>query len=142
LPGKHLQLVYWGQGVPRSRSLDFKQTQPGASGLAVITTPRPACLRGTIDRDRLPNVDSVRLSPTNGTNPSYDRKLESDQQTFRFDDLPAGEYWVSVCTKPVEFTKDGQTFSRIPSLASQKVRLQPGETKDVSFTEPDPDGRR
>ncbi|MGH7139451.1 MAG: carboxypeptidase regulatory-like domain-containing protein [Pirellulales bacterium] len=137
LPGKHLQLVYWGEGVPQGRSFDFAVTTTGGSEVAVIKLPQPARVRVKIQRDRFANAASVRLSAAGGAFHEYELKLAEDQNTFEFVDLPPGEYWVSVGSTPMEFTENGQQFFRISGLASQKIQLQPGETKEVAFTEPD-----
>lgn len=138
LPGKHLQLAYWGKGVPRGRSLAFDETRPGESDTVEIKLPAPARIRGTIKRERFTNAGSIQLSLAGAAFQEYKSNLAEEQSSFDFDDLPPGEYWVSVGSKPVEFTENGAQFFRISPLASQKVQLQAGETKEVSFTEPDP----
>lgn len=139
LPGKHLQLAYWGKGVPRGRSLAFDETRPGASDAVKIELPEAARIRGTIRRDRFAEAGSIRLSLAGASFQEYESKLAEDQSSFEFDDLPPGEYWISVGSKPVEFTENGAQFFRISPLASQKIQMQPGETKEISFNEPDAD---
>ncbi|HQU46141.1 MAG TPA: hypothetical protein PK867_25230, partial [Pirellulales bacterium] len=136
LPEKHLQLAYWGDGVPRGRSFDFGQTRAGESDFVVIKLPRPARIRGTIQRERFADAASIRVSSAGAAFEEYERKLADDQTSFEFDNLPPGEYWVSVASKPIEFTENGVQFFRISPLASQKVQLEPGEAKELSFTAP------
>jgi hypothetical protein len=142
LPGKHLQLAYWGDGVPRGRSLDFVMTRAGEEDTVAVNLPRPARLRGTIKRGAFPKAGSIRLSVIGAAFQEYERKLTDDTMSFEFDDLPPGEYQVSVGSQPVEFTENGVQFFRISSLASQKVELKAGETKEVSFTEPSEESLR
>ena len=47
LPGKYLQLAYWGKGVPQGRSLAFDKTQPGKTDAVTIKLPEPATFRAS-----------------------------------------------------------------------------------------------
>jgi hypothetical protein len=136
-PDKDLQLAYWGDSVPQGRWFDFPKTRAGAADFISIKLPEPGRIRGTLERDQFPDVGSVRLSLASEPFHEYETKLAEGQSAFDFEVLPPGEYWVSVASKPVEFTDDGQQFFRISSLASRKIRLQPGSTEEVVFTEPD-----
>ncbi len=139
LPDKHLQLAYWGEGVPRGRSLDFVKTRAAKTDSVAIRMPQPAAIRGTIRRERFPQADSIRLTFAGAAFQGYEQKLVEGQTSFEFDDLPPGEYWISVGSQPVEFTENGQQFFRISSLALQNIQLQPGEIKEISFAEPSED---
>ncbi len=141
LPGKYLQLAYWGDGVPQGRSLDFDETQPGASDSVTIKLPQPAQIRGTIERSRFAKAGSIQLSLDRGPWHIYEIKLGEDQATFAFDDLPPGDYSVVVFAKPVAFSENGQQMFRLSPLAQLKIQLQAGETKKVSFTEPNVENR-
>ena len=136
LPGKYLQLAYWGDGIPQGRSLAFDVTKPGASEAITIKLPQPAQVRGTIERSRFPQAGSVRIDFVRGAWHIYDIKLKADQTTFAFDDLPPGEYSVVVASKPVAFTENGHEMFRVSPLAQQRFQLEAGETKEVSFTDP------
>ncbi len=136
LSGKHLSLAYWGDGVPQGRFLDFDKTRPGGSESATIKLPNPAQIRGKIERSRFPDAGSVSLILQHDGAPEFKLKLDDEQGSFAFDDLPPGEYLVVVLAEPVEVIRDGSTLYRANPLAQQKIQLKPGETKAVLFREP------
>lgn len=137
-PGKFLQLAYWGDGVSKGRSLAFDETRSGQSDDVVIDVPRPAIVRGTLDRSKFADAGGVRISGDAESFLSFETKLAADQSTFELRDLPPGAYWISVDGKPVRFTENGREMSRISPLASQRLVLKPGDVKEVQFDAPDP----
>ncbi len=138
LPGKFLQLAYWDDGVPKGRSLAFDETRSGQSDNVVIDVPRPAIVRGSVERSKFPDAGRVRISGAAESFLSFETKLAADQSTFELRDLPPGAYWISVDSKPVRFTENGHEMSRISPLASQRLVLKPGDVKEVRFDSPDP----
>jgi protocatechuate 3,4-dioxygenase beta subunit len=137
LPAKYLQLAYWGEGVPRGRSLAFDKTRPAQTDTVTIALPQPAIVRGAIDRSNFPAVGSIQLSRKQEAFDTYEFKVNDDQSTFEFHDLPPGDYSLIVCGIPVRFSKNGQTFFSQSPLAGMQFQLAAGETKEVSFSEPD-----
>ncbi|MAG95047.1 MAG: hypothetical protein CMJ48_15075 [Planctomycetaceae bacterium] len=137
LPGKYLQLAYWGKGVPRGRSLAFDETRPGKMEPAAIKLPEPATIRGTIERSQFPQLGSVQLVRQQGTGASYKITLKDDKTTFAFEDLPPGPYSLFVSAKPVRYSENGNTFFRVSSFARRELSLKPGDTRTVRITEPD-----
>lgn len=137
LPGKYLQLAFWGNGVPKGRSLAFDETRPGKTETVTITLPQPASLRGTVDRTTLTDVGFIQLSKDREAFHDYNIELRDEQTTFEFNDLPPGTYSLAVMGKPVRFTENGQVFSRISPIAHVVVELGAGENKEADLTEPD-----
>ncbi|HET6880896.1 MAG TPA: carboxypeptidase regulatory-like domain-containing protein [Pirellulales bacterium] len=139
LPGKHLRLAYWGDGVPQGLSLDLPQSRAGGADFTAVTLPQPARVIGRIKHERFPNAGSIRLSLLDDISHEYKLHLAERNTRFEFGDLPPGEYQVTVGSKPVEASENGQARYTIKRLASQTIQLQAGETKEVSFNEPDAD---
>ncbi len=139
LPGKYLQLAYWGDGVPRARSLAFGKTRPGKTDTVTIKLPEPASVRGTIRRASFPEAGSIKLLRSSNEEAflEYEIELNADQSTFEFHDLAPGEYSAIVYAKLVRFTENGMTLYRQSPLAAEKFDLKAGETRDLKFTEPD-----
>ncbi|MEM9657887.1 MAG: carboxypeptidase-like regulatory domain-containing protein, partial [Planctomycetota bacterium] len=137
-PDAFLQLAYWGEGVPQARSIAFDRTKSGQAASVTIELPNPAVVRGTIERANFPDAGEIKLARKHAAWHEYKIKLAPDQTSFEFKDLPPGEYSVYVVSKPIEFTRNGNTGYFHSTIASQEIRLEAGETSDVSFTEPDP----
>lgn len=135
--GKYLQLAYWGNGVPQGRSLAFDKTRPGTAEKATIKLPQPATIRGSFDRSKFPEAGSIRLSRNQEAWQSYEIKLNEDQSTFEFRDLPAGYYDLVIAAKPVRFSENGTTFFRISTLSGTRFPLNAGESREVTFVKPD-----
>jgi beta-lactamase regulating signal transducer with metallopeptidase domain/protocatechuate 3,4-dioxygenase beta subunit len=136
-PDKYLQLLFWGDGVPRGRSLAFDETRPGKTDPVTIKLPQPATVRGTIDRTKLADAGSMQLNTDRESFLNFEKELTPDQSTFEFHDLPPGKYSLAVVGKPVRFTENGNTFFRYAPLVRETIELQPGENKEVNFKEPD-----
>lgn len=140
VPGRYVQLAYWGAGVPKGRSLAFDETRSGQSDSVEIDVPKPATVRGSLDRSQFLAIDAVRLY---GPEPFLDfqTKLADGQSTFELRDLPPGEYWISVVGKPERFIENGAEMFRISPVASQRLKLKPGDVQEVRFDKPDPKRR-
>jgi hypothetical protein len=133
VPGRFLQLAYWGDGVPQNRSSAFDRSTPGTMQQVAIRLPAPAIVRGTLDRSKFANAASIILIHQD-QGLQYDAiKLGKDQKTFEFGDLPAGRYTMTVQGKPVSYTNNGAEWWRAPALAHQTFRLEVGENKELSF---------
>ena len=61
LPGKYLQLAYWGDGVPQGKSLAFDETKAGETKNVTIRLPEPAVIRGSFVRENFPDAGRVYL---------------------------------------------------------------------------------
>jgi protocatechuate 3,4-dioxygenase beta subunit len=133
LPDKYWQVAYWGEHVPQGRLLSDDSTRPGRLEKLTIALPRPARIEGMIDRAKYPEAGSVTAelvarSPWN----RFEARLADGQRTFDIGDLPPGEYNVYLQSKPVRSKERAGMFTS-RSVANQRVRLKPGETKAVKF---------
>jgi beta-lactamase regulating signal transducer with metallopeptidase domain len=138
LPGKYLQLVYWGKGVPKQRSLAFDETRAGQSDKLILDVPRPSMVRATVDRSVFPNASSIRISGQADSSLNFSTQLIGDQSTFEFQDLPPGKFWISVDGQLVRRMENGYEMSSRPILASKELVLKAGEAKALHFDTPDP----
>ncbi|WP_010587850.1 M56 family metallopeptidase [Schlesneria paludicola] len=134
--GNYLQLAYWGAGVPKGKSLNFGKSVAGGRDDVTIDLPAPARIEGTIDRSKLADAESIDLYLNTHDFHHYRLKLKPDQKTFAFEDLPAGQYQVTVVSKAESFTENGNTFYRNPQLAVRQVRLKEGQSEQIEFLEP------
>jgi hypothetical protein len=134
-PGRYLQLAYWGKGVPESRSLAFDESRPGESDVVTIKLPAPAVLRGKLDRGQLHDADSIMVMGHDEAFQKFEIKLDKEQSSFEFAELPPGKYSVGVYSKPVPFTENGAQMYRTSPIAGQNVSIKAGETKELEFRE-------
>ena len=132
LPGKYLQLAYWGDHVPQGRTLAFDETRPGVAESITVQLPKAAKITGTIDLSQFPDAGEITATIAGQAFHTYEHKLTADKTAFEFDDLPPGEYSVVVMSKPIRSLED-ERFSSLHPLASQKMNLHAGETKEVRF---------
>lgn len=134
--GKYLQLAYWGNGVPRAKSLAFDKTHPETGQEITIKVPQPAAIRGRLDRQKFPEAGSVQVT-RNRMNFDYLKvDLHADQETFQFETLSPGKYSVTLYSKLVPYTEKGVRLASSSPLSIQEIELQPGQTLDLQFLEP------
>lgn len=133
LPGKYLQLAYWGDGVPQRKSLAFDETKPGEANDVTIRLPEPAVIRGSFIRENFPDAGRVYLG---SSGPNAEIPLKEGQSTFEFADLPPGSYTVGIITERSRM-KDGSTYSA-KTLARTRISLKAGQVETVEFLKPDP----
>lgn len=136
-PGRYLQLAFWGKGVPQGKSLAFDETAAGAADDVTIQLPEPATVRGTIDRAKFPEAEAIAATPTTRDFLRVEVMLKEGQSKFELTDLPAGEYWVTVVERMKRFKENGIEFGSRSNLASRKLSIKSGETREVHFKEPD-----
>jgi len=136
IPGKYLQLAYWGERLHKGRSLAFDETRSGESDSVVINVPRPAVVRGTVDREKFPDAASFRISSINGL--EFKTDLAKDQSRFELTNLPPGIYTVAVDSKRQRFTENGHVMSGSKMLAYKRITLKAGDVKNITFDTPNP----
>lgn len=137
LPNRFIQLAYWGKGAPQARTVLDEKTESGKTKSLTIELPQPAIIKGTIDRTRIPQANSINLMRRDAAFQHFEIELADDQNAFQFDDLPEGDYQISVNAKPKSFIKNGNKMFTRPILASQRVSIHPGDVKFVEFTKTD-----
>lgn len=136
-PGLSLQLAYWGKHVPQGRWLGTGKTATGVTDEMVIRLPKPATIRGTIDRAKFPDAGSVRANLRSASFQDTEFPLKEGQKDFELNNLPPGEYFISVASRPVRFVENGNTFFRISSLAHKRLVVEEGQSYEIEFLEPD-----
>lgn len=139
LPGKHLQLAYWGDNMPHGKSLNFTITAAGKGEDVTIQLPQPAMIRGTINRAGVAGAGLVYLAASSATGGfSTELILADDQTTFEFKDLLPGSYTLGITTKRMRLPVNGRTTYQSKILARRQLKLAPGELVDVDFSQLDP----
>jgi hypothetical protein len=136
MPGRYVQLFYWGDEVPKMRWSTPEKTQPGKDRTITINVPKPAKIHGTIDRTKLADASSISLSKNDDPYLSYGVSLTAKQSTFEFDDLAPGEYSINVYGKQKKVKQGANVFFTTSNVASDSVRINAGETKDVHLNTP------
>ena len=130
----------WRTGVKaylRDGRWHSDRTKAGQSESVTITLPEPAKVRGTIERANFPDAGEIKLVREHAAWHEYKQDLPEGETTFEFHDLPPGEYAVYVATRPVEHIEGGVKFYRQSVVASQRLTVEPGDSREVSFTKPD-----
>ena len=133
-PRMYLQLAYERKGVPAGRSLDFDSATAGKSETVVVKVPRPAIVRGSIDRNIFPDAIAVTIWGNDFFN--VEAKLMEGQSTFEFPDLPSGKYTIRVTGPYEETSAKGNSERQRRTLATKRIELQSGETKEIQLDMP------
>jgi hypothetical protein len=136
LPGKFLQLVYWGPSAPKGRSLALAKTKPGASQSVTIRLPEPAAIHGSFDAEAFPNASRMSLTLQGQAFHHYQLVLADGESDFAFENLPPGKYWLSVVGQPQRHADNPQMFSH-PPIASRLLTVESGKALEVRFTKDD-----
>jgi hypothetical protein len=135
LPGKQLQLAFWGKDVIQGRSLEFDKTAAGATQTVTIQLPKPASVTVTVDLKKFPDAGRIRLSRPQEAWHDYEQEVTKDKARLEFGSLPPGEYSIVVQSKPVRVPGSDGEF-RLEGLAQQRFVLKEGGTKTIHFGEP------
>jgi beta-lactamase regulating signal transducer with metallopeptidase domain/protocatechuate 3,4-dioxygenase beta subunit len=136
LPGMYLQLAYWGPNAPKSRSLAFAKTKPGVAQTVTIDVPKPATISGSFDLKMFPDAGSIDLSRKDVLSLTFRSELATGQTDFRLENLPPGDYWLSIVHQPERDKSHPQMFSLRP-IAARSLTVEPGGRYTVQFTEQD-----
>jgi len=134
LPGKFVQVAYWGDRAPKGRTLQIAKTEPGGSEAILVKLPKPAIVRASFDRADFPATSGARLSHTAiGAFLSYQVDLPKEKTEFSFANLPPGEYWLSLNGPSERHATQPQMFT-IPNLASRKLTIEEGNNYDIHLS--------
>jgi hypothetical protein len=126
-----VELAWWGTGVVPGRRDHLERLTDADKAAIDIVMPRPARIVGTLDRASLPGAVRAEVHSTGFGLPGAELELKPDQREFEIGALAAGECWVSVVGPYERIDSRGGMTAR--PLGSQKVTLQPGETRRVEF---------
>lgn len=132
LPGKYLQIAYWGRHAPKGRFLGIAKTKPGKSQSVAIPLPQPSRVEGSFGIEEFPRAGSIRLDRQNDTFHDYEFPLAEGKHTFVFEDVPPGKYWISVVAQP-ERDKANPQMTVLRPIASRQLTVAPGSTHEVLF---------
>jgi beta-lactamase regulating signal transducer with metallopeptidase domain len=136
LSGMYVQLAYWGPNAPKSRSLGFAKTKPGMGQTVTIDVPEPASVSGSFDPKMFPDSGSISLTPKDDPFRTYRSELAAGQTEFRFENVSAGSYWLSVVRR-IEHNEDQRGLFTLRPIASRSLTVEPGGAYKVQFTEKD-----
>lgn len=136
LPGKFLQLAYWGKRAPKGRTLAIGKTKPGATQTITVQLPEPTTIRGSFDTEAFPNASRISLTHQDQPFHRYEHALAKGQSESEFEDVPPGRYWLSVVGQPERHADNPQMFSLRP-LASRRLTVEPGKLLEVHLTKED-----
>ncbi len=129
--GPEVELAWWGKGIANGRYEHFDRVED-RQGWVDIKLPAPARITGTIDRQSHPKAARVQLVSTNGLLDYSDIELKPDQTEFAYDDLPPGQYTVTLGTALEEIAgRPGALTNKV--LASINVVVAEGQHGKVEF---------
>lgn len=127
-----VELVWWGAGVVPGRSDHLERLDDEGADSLRIVTPAAARILGTWDRRVFPGAALVHVSSPAGLGlPENEQVLKPGQNDFAIGDLPPGTYMVSLHGAYERIGDAGAFTSR--TLASQRVVVEPGDTRRVEF---------
>lgn len=135
LPGKSLQLAYWGGGAPRGRWSAPAPTVAGEGKSAVIKVPQAAVVRGSFDAAEFPQGRGITFELDDSVLVLF-LQLKEGTTEFQFGDLPSGSVRIFL-TGPREPVPDRSGAFKSESLAMRKLVIEAGKTYDVKFTKDD-----
>jgi beta-lactamase regulating signal transducer with metallopeptidase domain len=136
LPGRFLQLAYWGPSAPKGRTLALAKTKPGTSQSVTIRLPEPAAIRGSFDAAAFANASRMSLTLQGQPFHHYELELANGKSDFAFENLPPGKYWLSVVGQPQRHADNPQMLSH-PPIASRLLTIEAGKALEVRFTKDD-----
>ena len=139
LPGRNLQLAYWGTKVPRGRYVGLAKTVSEVAQSTTINTVQPAVVRGTFDRAAFAEADGIQLLNASDRFAIDLATAENSKSEFRFENLPPGRYSIVINSRPKrEPNAEGDAAFRVSRPLAQKIlEVVEGETYDVEFTAED-----
>jgi BlaR1 peptidase M56/Carboxypeptidase regulatory-like domain len=136
LPGRRLQIVYWGDAAPKGRWHTLAKTEPGTGQSTIIRIPEPVRMTLSIDSALFPDAAEVHLDYTDHAILIYREKIAKKQTEVKFENLPPGQCRLSVCA-PYERHKDNPALSSARPLAARQLTIEAGKTYDIKLTAED-----
>lgn len=127
-PGEDLEIAYWGAGVARDRVAKLEQLDEDERADITIKAVAGGVVRGTIDRERYPEVSNVILSAPSGF---FRDDLTPEPHKFEFRDIPAGDYELQVYSP---MWRDDSSLGSLSSNVLKRVPLtvRSGETHELT----------
>ncbi len=136
--GPYLEIAYWGEGVSQGRVENVQRLSDAERRDLTIDAVAPGIVRGTIDRQALPEVSGVQLGgpvrligPQDTIRPVSLWLDVASQDSYEFRDVPPGSYGLIVYGEGRHSDERNSTPSLIQRL---DVEVRPGETTDVDVT--------
>lgn len=129
LPDEHWLLAYWGPGVPQDRVVGTSKTAPGPAPSLTIKVSPSARVIVTIDRAKYPKAWQLGTLLRGSHIETTQIELHSGQTKVEIRDLMPGDYNLHIFARPA--LKDGAVDIEV--IATKRVQLKPGETKEVRF---------
>jgi hypothetical protein len=133
--GPDVEIAYWGNGIAQGRVTDLQKLSDAERRDVTITAATPGIVRGTIDRQALPDVTGVQLGgPARlvGPNESVCSLMFWDdvtgQDRYEYRDVPPGSYGLAVYGQG---RRTGPKSSTAVLIQQLDVEVRSGETTDV-----------
>jgi beta-lactamase regulating signal transducer with metallopeptidase domain len=129
--GPEVELAWWGKGIANGRYEHFERVED-RQGWIDIKLAAPARITGTVDRKAYPKAARLQLVSMNGLLDYSDIELKADQTEFAYDDLPPGQFTVTL----------GTAFEEVPgrpgaltnkNLAFKNFVVEEGRIVKVEF---------
>ena len=126
-PAIAMEIAYWRKGISQARVEHIEKLSVEELGNVAIDAITPGIIRGTIDRQALSDVTSLRLNAAES--PIYFdyqyAELSADRASYEFRDIPPGKYELTVNGETIRNQLGG--FSNT-ILQRHAVEVRTGET--------------
>jgi beta-lactamase regulating signal transducer with metallopeptidase domain len=127
-PAAAMQIAYWGDGVSQGRLQELEKLPAGERERIKIVAVTPATVRGTIDRNALPEATAVSLGSSRFDQDlaSHEAHLSADDTTYEIRNVPPGKYELQVYGQRIRSQRtDGFTYDVVQR---HKIELKAGQT--------------
>jgi hypothetical protein len=127
-PAAAMQIVYWGEGISQDRVEGIEQMSEVDRALLTIEVVTPGTVRGMIDREALPGVRSIALSPkVFGIRSAFQHAhLTAGQSTYEIRNVPPGKYQLQVYGELVR--EEGTDGYSQDVVQRHEIEVRSGET--------------
>ncbi len=126
-PGAFIEIAYWGDGVSQGRLDNLEKLSDAERRDLTITVTTPGTVRGTIDRDFLPELSSIELSGPLGSEDQtfYHDWIKPHEDSYEIRNVPPGSYGLLVRGQTI---RTGRNSSDDSTIQQHAVEVRSGET--------------
>jgi protocatechuate 3,4-dioxygenase beta subunit len=130
LTGEHVDLAYWGAGVPQTR-LDISNTPAADRANLTLRIPASTTITGRLNRTVFPGISHLTLVSASDSSWQLEVPVEAGADHYEIHDIPAGSYKLFVCGDAIHNNADSTFW--FPFIAMAPFTAAGGATRIVDF---------